>query len=538
MSETARADELLRRLGAMRGTRQTLETVWQDCYDYSFPMRGSGFSGTKDDITTSQTKRARLLDATSTDAGRTLAAALKDGGTPSNSRWFGLSAGQDTDDEKRWFDESAETIWENIHASNYDAVGFECCLDLVAAGWFVLYIDVDRDVGGYVFEQWSLQSCYITCSKAGGPPDTLMRCYEYTVEQTVNEFGIDNVSQKTRDLYNEGKYDNKVKLLRAIYPRRVHAVGAVLAKNMPFASCDIEIEGKVTIRESGYQECPFVAPRWVVVPDTPYAMGPIFDALPDIKQLNKLVSYEDNNAAVAIQGMWIAEDDGVLNPRNVKIGPGKVIVANSTDSMKPLQSAANFDLSFTKRDLLRAQIRRTLMADQLQPQDGPQMTATEVHVRVQLIRQQLGPIYGRLQAEWLQGMVQRCFGLAYRAGILTPPPQSLNDREFRVVFISPQAKAQKIEEVSAVELTLQAVGNLAVAKQDPSVWDNVDTDEAVRIVSEGRAAPASLIRPQAAVAAMRDQRAKQAQQAQQQAAQQEMLQPAAQEMAKNMVAAA
>ncbi|MEM5429392.1 portal protein [Cupriavidus oxalaticus] len=537
MSETARADELLRRLGAMRGTRQTLETVWQDCYDYSFPMRGTGFSGAKDDITTAQSKRARLLDATSTDAGRTLAAALKDGGTPSNSRWFGLSAGRDTDAEKRWFEACADTIWENIHASNYDAVGFECCLDLVAVGWFVLYIDVDREEGGYTFEQWPVQSCYITCSKAGGAPDTLMRCYEMTVEQTVNKFGIDNVSAKTRDMYREQKYDEKVKLLRAIYPRKIHAVGAVRAQNMPFASCDIEVEGKVVVRESGYHECPFVAPRWVVVPDTPYAMGPIFDALPDIKQLNRLVYLEDSNAEMNIVGMWIAEDDGVLNPRTVKIGPRKIIVANSVDSMKPLQSGGNFELSFTKRDQLRAQIRRTLMADQLQPQDGPAMTATEVHVRVQLIRQQLGPIYGRLQAEWLQGMIQRCFGLAYRGGILTPPPQSLDNREFRVVFISPQAKAQKLEEVSAVELTVAAVGQMADAKQDPSVWDNIDTDEAVRVVSEGRAAPASIIRPRDEVIAMREQRAQAQQQAAQQAQQQEMMQPAAQQMGKNMAAA-
>lgn len=535
MSDNARAEELLRRLSAMRSSRQTLETVWQDCYDYSFPMRGNGLSGARDDITTAQTKRARLLDSTSTDAGRTLAAALKDGGTPSNSRWFGLSTGDDTDEEKRWFDDSADRIWQNIHASNYDAVGFECCLDLVAAGWFVMYIDEDREVGGYVFEQFPLASCYIAASKAGGPADTLMRCYELTVEQAVNKFGLDQVSAKTRELYQNGKFDDKVKLLHAIYPRRVHAVGAVRARNLPFASCHIEIEGKVLVRESGYHECPFVAPRWVVVPDTQYAMGPMFDALPDIKQLNRLVYLEDSNADLAISGMWIAEDDGVLNPRNIKVGPRKIIVANSVDSMKPLQPGANFELSFTKRDLLRAQIRRTLMADQLQPQDGPSMTATEVHVRVQLIRQQLGPIYGRLQAEWLQAMITRCFGLAFRAGVLAPPPESLRDREFSVVFISPQAKAQKLEDVVAIERTIATAVN--VAGVDQSVLDNIDFDEAIRESADGYGAPAKIIRDAKAVAAIREQRARAQQQAAQQAEQQAIMQPAAQQMAKNLAAA-
>lgn len=354
----------------------------------------------------------------------------------------------------------------------------------------------------------------------------------------MNEFGLDKVSDQVRQLYEQEKFDTKIQLMHSIYPRRMHAVGAVRAKNMPFASCKVELASKHTLSESGYHECPFVAPRWVVVPDTPYAMGPMFDALPDVKQLNRLVYLEDSNADIAISGMWIAEDDGVLNPRTVKVGPRKIIVANSVDSMKPLTSGANFNLSFTKKEELQRQIRKIMLADQLQPQDGPDMTATEVHVRVQMIRQLLGPIYGLLQAEWLQGMVARCFGLAYRAGVLTPPPQSLDNREFRVTFKNPQAQAQKLEYVNAVELTVASVGNMASLKQDLSVWDNIDTDEAVRILGEGRAAPAKIMRDVEAVAAMREQRAQQVQQAHQQAQQAEIMQPAAQQMAKNMAAAA
>ncbi|MBZ4252048.1 head-tail connector protein, partial [Streptococcus pneumoniae] len=77
------------------------------------------------------------------------------------------------------------------------------------------------------------------------------------------------------------------------------------------------------------------------------------------------------------------------NPRTVKVRGGSVIVANSVDSIKPLPSGADFNVSFSKADQMRAEIRKLLMADQLQPQDGPAMTATEVHVRVALIRQLL-----------------------------------------------------------------------------------------------------------------------------------------------------
>lgn len=535
MSEDLAA-QIMRRKASLETLRLPHEQTWRDCFDYSFPERGDGFFGEKSDAGALQAKRARLMDSTSTDSGQILAAALMSGCTPSNSRWFGLTAGKDTDEEKRWFDESAETIWEYIHGSNYDAVGFECTLDMVAAGWFVMYIDVDRELGGYHFEEWAMSSCYITSSKPGGMPDTLIRPYELTAEQAVNDFGEANVSEKVRQLVANNKQDEKVKFCQSIYPRGADAAGA-RAKNLPFASCHIEVDTKKLVRESGYHECPFVAPRFSKLPNSDYGIGPIFRALPDIKQLNRLVYLEDTNLDMAVSGMWIAEDDGVLNPRTVKVGPRKIIVANSVDSMKALKSGADFNVAFSKKDSLQAAIRRALMADQLSPQDGPVRTAYETHVRVQMIRQLLGPIYGRMQPEWLAPMVSRCFGLALRAGILGTPPQSLQNKTFNVSFTSPMAKAQKLEEVTAVESSLQTVGELAAATQDPAVWDNVDLEESIKIILDGRGAPARVGRSKEDIAAIRDARAKAQQQAQAQQQQQEMAMPAAQQMAKNMAVA-
>jgi hypothetical protein len=529
--------QIMRRKRSLEQLRSPHEQVWRDCFDYSFPERGEGFYGEKSDASTLQAKRARLMDSTSTDSGQILAAAIMSGGTPSNSRWFGLSTGQDTDEEKRWFDECAETIFQNIHGSNYDAVGFEACTDMIPAGWFVLFIDVDREQGGYHFDLWPLASCYIAASKAGGLPDTLIRNYALTAEQAINDFGADNVTEKVRKLVADGKLDEKVKFCQSIYPRSAESSG-VRAKNLAFASCHVEVDSKHLVRESGFNECPFVAPRWAKLPDSDYAIGPMFRALPDVKQLNRLVYMEDTNLDMAISGMWIAEDDGVLNPRTVKVGPRKIIVANSVDSMKSLQSGAKFDLSFTKKDQLQAAIRKTLMADQLAPQDGPVRTATEVHVRVQMIRQLLGPIYGRLQAEWYQPMINRCFGLALRApGVLPEPPQSLAGRSYHVVFVSPMAKAQKMEEVNAVETSLAAVGQLAEAMQDPTVWDTIDVEESVTIILEGRGAPSRVGRSKEDIQAIRDNRAKAQQQAQQQQQQAEMAQKVAPQMAKNMAPA-
>jgi hypothetical protein len=270
---------------------------------------------------------------------------------------------------------------------------------------------------------------------------------------------------------------------------------------------------------------PVIVPRWMVIPDSVYAVGPMFDALPSASQLNEMVRMDMANAEMTIAGMWIAQDDGVLNPRTIKVGPRKVIVANSVDSMKALEPGGNWQLADERIAQMRGQIRKLLMADQLQPQDGPAMTATEVHVRVNMIRQLLGPIYGRLQAEYLQPLIERCFALAFRAGIFGAPPQSLGNRGYNVKFIGPLARAQKMEDVGAIERLNADIAGIAASK--PEVLDLIDFDAQGRHLAEALGVPLMTIRTPENVKALRDARTQAQQAAQAQAQQQQMQNQAA-----------
>jgi hypothetical protein len=501
------------RLAALTAKRSPHESDWRDCFDMTFPVRGDGFAGQMLDSTSARSKNAARLDSTGTDSARTLASAIMSGVTPANSQWFALDVGEETEEERTWLDEAARIIWENIHGANFDAVGFECTLDIVAAGWFVLFTDVNREAGGgYAFEQWPISECYITSTRQDGRPDTVYRKYSLTAQQAVEHFTSigGKLSDKLRDKAVNKPFD-LVELIRVIEPRKVYAVGAKLSRNMPFSSCDIEVDGNNTILEQGFHEFPCSIPRWTVIPRSSYATGPVFDALPDMLELNDLVRMEKAAAELAISGMWIAEDDGVLNPRSVKVGPRKIIVANSVDSMKELKSGADFNVAFTIKDKLQAQIRKTLMADQLQPQDGPAMTATEVHVRVGLIRQLLGPVYGRLQSEYLQTLIERCFGLALRAGALGQPPKTLANRQYHVRYLSPLARAQKLEDVVAMDRIEQDM----IAKQQilPEVMDLYDWDQAERLKAQYLGVPGKLMLPEDEVMQKREQRAEAQQQA-------------------------
>jgi len=531
----ADAAAICKRLDQLRSLRTQHELTWRECFDFSFPIRGSGFNG---DIllggNEAADRRAALLDSTSTDSGRTLAAALVGGTMPASARSFELDVDGSDEEGKGWLEEGGDTLHKEMHASNFDSAGYESMLDMVPAGWFALYVDVDRINGGFAFEQWPIAQCYIATTKPGGPIDTVYRSWSMTAQQAVEEFGH-KLSPASRDTATT-KPDEPIEFVRAIYPRSLYAVEARLARNLPVASCTVETKTRHIVRESGYHEMPVIVPRWMVIPASVYAVGPMYDALPDVKELNELKRMEKQAAALTILPPFKAMDDGVLNVGAIKrLQSGKIYAVNDIDNFQPILTGGKFELALSSEERLQASIRRTLMADQLTPQEGPQMTATEVHARIALIRQLLGPIYGRLQSEYLSPLIVRCFGLAYRAGILGQAPQSIAGREFAVRYISPLARAQRLEDVTAMDRFELALGQEAAVK--PEVLDVYDWDEGARRRGEFLGVPRDLLLPRDRVEQIRQARVEAAQQQQQQAQQQEMQGAMADAAAKRFAAA-
>lgn len=516
----AEAAALIRRHETMKAQRELhVESVWRECFDYTFPLRGNGLTGgTPNPAVGMQGQQARLLDSTAPDAANTLASNIMASLTPSNALWFALDVGNESNEERRWLDDAARLLWENIHLANFDAEGFEVALDIVGAGQAALYVDEDREQGGFAFEQWPLAQCTFASTRADGRIDIVHRAYCLTAEQAVTEFGADKLPEAiTRALEKEPS--KEFPFLRVIEPRKARVANPRLAKNLPVASYSICMTSKSIVREAGYHEMPVIVPRWLRLAGSVYAVGPMYAALPDVRQINVLKGYELASADIAIAGMWIAEDDGILNPRNIKLGPRKIIIAADVDNMKALQTGANFELSDVMVSKLQQSIRQTLMADILPPPDGPTKTAYEYNVRVDIARKVRAPAFGRLQAEYLSPLIIRCFGIAYRAGVFEPPPESLQGRSFSVRYVSPLARAQKLDEVQAIQGTVQAVAGLA--QFDPTAVDLLDTAKVIELTGQGLGAPGAIMRSPQDVAKLRQAKAQaQQQQAQQQAAMQ------------------
>lgn len=133
----------------------------------------------------------------------------------------------------------------------------------------------------------------------------------------------------------------------------------------------------------------------------------------------------------------------------------------------------------------------------------------------------LGPVVENIENELLQPMVDITFDAMAEAGILPPPPPELEGQELKTEFIGMLSQAQRAVSMGSVDRLVGAVASIAAAKQDPSVWDKVDTDKIIDKAANYLGVDPEVIRGDDEVQALREQRAQAmaAQQRQEQAAQ-------------------
>ena len=396
-------------------------------------------------------------------------------------------------------------MYDTFNDTNFNTEVHELYLDLCSIGTAALFVE-ESDTGIH-FSALHIAEYYIQENTAG-KVDTLYRKYKLTARQAVQEFGEDNVGEKVKKAAGDSP-EKKFNFIHAVEPTEDYerALGKAGTK-LPFHSCHVCVEDKMKVRVGGYNEFPYLVPRWSKATGELFGRSPAYNALPDIKTLNKAVEIGLKAWAKAIDPPLLVQDDGVIG--RVRMTPAGITVVRSDTAIKPLQIGANWQITDMKETQLRTAIRQAYYSDQLQLQEGPQMTATEVQVRYELMQRLLGPTLGRFQSEFLNPLIERVFGIMLRAGVLLPPPEEIGDSTIDVEYVGPLARSQRMEEAVAVERLYQLAMN--VAQADPGIMDLIDHDEAIRIRSTLLGVPKTILRGRDEVDEMRQMRAQQQQQ--------------------------
>ena len=424
--------DILARFRVAQTLRQNWESLWQECSDYTLPYKQSRHGGLQ--------KNLKLFDGTANDAIDQLASSLLAQLTPPFSQWIGLAPGpMATDSEKQFLApilrDTNEILQGHFDRSNFAVEMHQAFLDLVTYGTACLRFDETEpgELSAFRFHTTPLTTIFFLDS-AQGKLETTFCQLNFSYDELMARFplAIDHVT--------DNKPDTQYTVLYAVTPQPQG--GYILSFIL-----NTDDTSPVLLEQMTAATSPFIAFRWQKTAGEMYGRSPIMKALPDIKTANKVVELILKNASIAVTGIWLADDDGILNPANIKLVPGAIIPkAVGSAGLTPLKMPGNFDISQLVLSDLRQKIKHALLGDYMGLQDK-RMTATEVLERQSNLIQLLGATFGRLQGELLTPLAMRAIQILQQRGEIPDIP--VDGRKVTLEYRSPLARAQGQRDVQA-----------------------------------------------------------------------------------------
>lgn len=502
--------EYRQRLSALTNDRSTWIDHWRDIADHTIPRRArfnlsDRNRGTK--------RNAKIINGTGTKALRTLAAGMMAGLTSPSRPWFRLTTPNPDLMElyhvRTWLDDSERRMREVFARSNTYNSLHSLYLDLGGFGVSPLHIEEDLEdvIRGYVFPIGS----YCLAASPRQSIDTIYRELKMTVGQLVEKFGRDACSIGVRNAYDAKRLDESIDVCHVIEPNREWQPGRADRYGKRFVSAWFEkgtSPDDKPLLLSGYEEQPFMAPRWDVTGEDVYGSSPAMDALGDVRQL-QVMEKRKLQALEKIVDPPMSAPAALKNQGGVSILPGAVNWVDDGARGAKVEPAQIVDTRVLAMDraieVVEQRIQQAFYADLflgITMLEHGQITAEEIRARNEEKLIQLGPVLERIHDELLDPLIDRTFAIMARNGLLAPPPEELEGEDLRVEYISFLAQAQKGLGVASIERLAGYVKG--IAETQPSAWDKFDIDQSIDEMAERLGAPARVIRSDDAVAELRE----------------------------------
>lgn len=460
------------------------------------------------------------FDSTAVDACERLASSMQGSLTPNTHQWVDPALRDDdlneNSDIREWLEACGKRIHKALVASNFGLAIREDYLDLAGFGTSALMTeelpkDQNGRFNGLAFSTFPIDE-YVFTEGSNGKPDALFRELRMTALQAQQQFegrpGFAGFSDKLQSALTD--QDPKKKLQRfcfvhAMYPREHFDPARVNAANLPFASVYVEREAKHIAFESGFEEQPFAVARWdKSSQDRGWGRSPGWLALPEAKTLSQVEKQSLIGLKKDVSPPLVVPNKGVVG--GVRTSANAI---NYYDARKAggqewryMTAGTKWDVHFLAHDRRKQQVQAYFYIDQLiLPVDNKNMTATEAQIRFEMMQRLLGPTFWRIVSEKFEPTLNRVFNIMLRAGAFPPVPGVLVERalagnppQIDFNYNGPLARAQRQEDVTAIERTYSMAAAISTAKGgDPTVFDNLDDDVAIQTAAERLGAPQTLL---------------------------------------------
>lgn len=456
---------------------QTMELL-QECYDYALPDRNpytyngtgrpQGQAGTKGKDKTSR----KVFDSTlMTDAVK-LANRIQIELFPIGTQWASLVPGAfvgDADKNRATAElhNIQEVIFATIGLSNFDLAIAEFLLELVVAGTACMLVQRGDDADPVIF-QTVPQSFVAFREGAFGRTDLISRRHKMRLS-LIKAHWDDAKLDGLGHMRSQEDDDPEVDLIDVCYFEREDQAWFYDVLVLGAKSSD----NHSRIVERKYNTCPWVIARWSKAAGEAQGRSLVMSALPDARVLSAVKSYLLKQAALAISGVFLVRNDGMINANNIRIFPGATIPVKTTGgpagaSVAPLQVGGQTDLAqLVMEDLINSIHKIMLNTGIPDIQDGTR-SATEWIARQKDLQQDLGAPFSRVLKEGIVPMLEAVIQVLGQMQVIPLPANGklkLNNGQIAVKFTSPLVQGQNTREIEAVmqafSLTHQTAGQIA-----------------------------------------------------------------------------
>ena len=405
---------------------------------------------------------------------RNLSTALVATLCPPDSRWFGYSVPNMTDEEQSWLHKASDRVMAVFQArgiSSYlEALFYEgavyglSCMSMEKSNKYKL------DFGNFTIGEFYLDDDF------EGNENTLYHRFAMNTRQLKEWFGYEKLPQRLRDELDSGKKFTTWNVIQAIEPNPDYLPEFKNEFNKAYVSY-IWLEGlnadDCVLEEKGMRDFPFIVFHWYRKINTPYTMGLGHDVLPDVKELQALE--RDTKRARAKKINPPLRADPSLKNSGVKVGSDDINWTNNKEGVTPLYNV-NFDTqegqaAIQDKEQKLYQLTYNYLFSQIINRNKT-MSATEVN---KVSQEELILLGGIVQnATMALGAVcERAFKLLYEQGELPENmPESLRGKIMSTTFHSLLAQSQSLSDLKLVERWLQAMS--IMAQMNPNAMRKVD----------------------------------------------------------------
>lgn len=491
MATSDLAKQAKARLQDLKALRGTFEDHWQSCAEHFLPKRADFTSQTQ----VGQTRTNKIYDPTPPQTARGLASAFD--GLLKSEPWLHVKPRDDSleDDEevKAWVDEVEKRMHKAIYnpKARFRQSASEVDLDLVVFGTGPLHMGLAESRLHLAFRHYHLRDTYIS-ENTDGQIDTAYVVLRPTARQALQAWGMGKLGEKVKEALRKDANakpdkEKRFEFIWAVEPRTERDPSKTDSRNMPFRSIIIGCDDENVILEEGLHKFPFAVPRWETSADEVYGRSPAMLALTGAKSLQAITKTVLQAGQLAVRPPLGVISNATLSP--VRMGSGKLTVIDPSvmslypgmKAIEPLMTGGNIPLGKEFMEMMKASLWDVMYRNILQlPVDAPQMTATEVLERMKEFVRQLGPVFGRQEADYLAPIAENVYDWLDVLNLIPPMPDKLRAQGIRFTFSTAMEQARKQVEAAGAARAFEFLA--PIGQVDPSIWDNFNFDQIARDV--------------------------------------------------------